>query len=63
MNNPLDNCVNISILNNTSAEGEEMFTVMLLVSDQDVMVFRDSANITILDDDCELIHKHSCDSV
>lgn len=53
MANPLDNCVDISILNDTRVEGDETLAVVLLVTDPDVMVFRDSANITIIDDDCE----------
>lgn len=52
MANPLDNCADISILDDARVEDNETLAVILLVTDPDIIVFRESANIIISDDDC-----------
>ena len=48
-------CVNISILEDANVENDETFTITLTTSDQAVLIGKDTAEITIVeDDDCTL---------
>lgn len=51
-------------MNDTRVEGDETLAVRLLVTGPNVMVFRDSANITIIDDDCKFVTlAYSCNAM
>ncbi len=54
-NNPLENCVNVSILPDTSVEDDEVFTVNLFLTDPSVTAFRGSADVIIINDDGEWV--------
>jgi len=48
-------CACIEILQDTEVEDNETFSVMLSTTSPDVMITRNAATITIMDDDCKMI--------
>jgi len=48
-------CACIEILQDTEGEDDEMFSAILSTTSLNVMITRNAATITIMDDDCKMI--------